>query len=121
MYYFIDYRVHLKFGAKWEAKKKAKHAADGASHTGSVEDDDMVRVIVCVCVRVDPPPRPAGAFRLPLPRQSRRRRESSLSRSHCCLHGIRESMVAFYHFRIPLTALRFHAAALILLLIRHRH
>ena len=43
MYYFIDYRVHLKFGAKWEAKKKAKQAADGASHTGSVEDDDMVR------------------------------------------------------------------------------
>ena len=73
MYYFIDYRVHLKFGAKWEAKKKAKHAADGASHTGSVEDDDMVRVIVCVCVRVDPPRRPAGAFCLPLPRQSRRR------------------------------------------------
>ena len=43
VYYFIDYRVHLKFGAKWEAKKKAKQAADGASHTGSVEDDDMVR------------------------------------------------------------------------------
>ena len=47
-YYYIDYRIHLKFGAKWEAKRKDKAKRDGESHTGSVEDDEMVRhVTLC--------------------------------------------------------------------------